>query len=253
MKKTAAWILLLILLVPFACSFTHTDEFYVNDYAGVLTESQEASILAAARELASQTKAQVVVLTVQSLDGTSIEEYAIDIAEDWGIGDKKEDNGVLILLSTGDREIRVEVGYGLEGCLPDAKTGRLIDTYAIPYYQKDDFANGTEQLFYAVLNTVRAEYGLSSVSVPDANEANKYAQAPLPQEELGLYETIAPLVALLLLVGLAIVTKGRIFLWIGFGGRGRGGRGGGFGGGYGGGRSSGGGGSFGGGGASRRF
>ncbi len=252
MKRTVAGILLLVLLVPFVCSFTHTDAFYVNDYAGVLTESQEAGILAAARELARKTRAQVVVLTVRSLEGKAIEEYALDVARDWGIGDEDEDNGVLILLSTGDREIRVEVGLGLEGCLPDGKTGRLIDTYAIPYYAQDDFANGTEQLFYAVLNAVRAEYNLDSVSVPDANEANKHAQEPLPEEELSLYETIAPLLALLLFVGLAIATKGRIFLWIGLVGRGRGGRGG-HGGGYGGGRSSGGGGGFGGGGAGRRF
>ncbi len=249
MKRTVAGILLLVLLLPFVCSFTHTDAFYVNDYAGVLTESQEAGMIAAARDLASKTKAQVVVLTVKSLEGKPIEEYALEVARDWGIGDKKEDNGVLILLSTGDREIRIEVGLGLEGCLPDGKTGRLIDTNAIPYYAKDDFANGTEQLFYAVLNTVRAEYNLASVSVPAANEANKHAQDPIPQEKLDLYETIAPLLAVLLFVGLAIATKGRIFLWIGLSGRGRGGRGGG----YGGGRSSGGGGGFGGGGASRRF
>ncbi len=248
MKKTAAWILLLILLLPFVCSFSHTDAFYVNDYAGVLTESQEARITASARELASKTKAQVVVLTVKSLEGKSIEEYAIEVARDWGIGDKKEDNGVLILLSTGDREIRVEVGYGLEGCLPDGKTGRLIDTHAIPYYREDDFANGTEQLFYAVLNVVRGEYNLDPVSAPGASSANKDAQEPLPQEKVDLYETLAPLLLILIFVALAVVTRGRIFLWIGLGGRGRGGHGG-----SGGGRSYGGGGGFGGGGAGRKF
>ncbi len=246
MKKTVAGILCLILILPFICSLTHSDAFYVNDNAGVLTESQEKNILASAKDLAGKTKAQIVVLTVKSLDGKPIEEYALDIARDWGIGDKDEDNGVLILLSTGDREVRVEVGLGLEGCLPDAKTGRLLDTYAIPYYQKNDFANGTEQLYYAILNEVRVEYGLERIEVPTANAANKDAQEPLPDDSMTSGEMLFMLIAVVGFIVLVVLTKGRILFWIGLGGRG--GRGG-----SGGGRSFGGGGGFGGGGAGRKF
>ncbi len=239
MKKRFAGILLLVLLLPFVCSLAHTDAFYVNDYAEVLSEEQEASILSTARALADQTKAQVVVLTVQSLEGKSISEYALEVARDWGIGDKNENNGVLILLATEDREIRVEVGLGLEGCLPDGKTGRLIDTYAIPYYEDDDFGKGTEQLFYAVVNEVCAEYGVESLAV---------LEEP-PEEGIGLYNAIAMLLLAAAMIAATILTRGRIF-FVFFGGFGpRGGpRGGG-----GGGRSFGGGGGFGGGGAGRRF
>ncbi len=245
MKRTVAGILLLVLILPFVCSFTHTDAFYVNDNAGVLTQAQEAGMLSAARELADKTKAQVVVLTVQSLDGKDAAEYAIEIARDWGIGDKKEDNGVLILLSTGDREIRVEVGLGLEGCLPDGKTGRLIDTHAMPYYAENDFANGTEQLFYAVLNEVRAEYALDPISVPSPDDENRVAQEPQPERKMTVSEMVTMGLFLVALIAAVILSKGRILFWIGLGGFGRGGGGGG--------RSFGGGGGFGGGGAGRKF
>ncbi len=240
---------MLLLLLPFVCSFDHTEEFYVNDFAGVLTSGQEQGIVSSAKSLHKETEAQVVVLTVESLEGKSIEEYAIEVAREWGIGDKEKNNGVLILLSTGDREIRVEVGLGLEGCLPDGKTGRLIDTYAIPYYSENDFANGTEQLYYAVLNVVREEYALEAVGVPEANAENKDAQEHEYEEQVGVPAAAAFIIIVLVCVAAFGGSRFGFFpIFIGFGGRGgRGGRGG-FGGG-----SFGGGGGFGGGGAGRKF
>ncbi len=239
-KRKTSLVLLVLLLLPFICSFTHTEEFYVNDYAGVLTSTQEAGIVSTARELANKTGAQVVVLTVESLEGEDMATVALDTAREWKIGDKEKNNGVLILLSTGDREVRVEVGTGLEGCLPDGKTGRLIDAYAIPYYKENDFSNGTEQLFYAVLNVVREEYELEAVGIPDADAANKEAQEHEYEEE-----GISPIAAIIMLILIALFVFGSSRLgffpiFLGFGGRG--GRGG-----------FGGGGSFGGGGAGRKF
>ncbi len=245
-KRGTSLVLLVLLLLPFICSFSHTEEFYVNDYAGVLTSAQESGIVSSARALQKQTGAQVVVLTVESLEGKDSATYALEIARDWGIGDKEKNNGVLILLSTGDRDIRVEVGLGLEGCLPDGKTGRLIDTYAIPYYEENDFANGTEQLFYAVLNVVREEYALEAVGIPEANADNKAAQEHEYEEEgMPIVAYFIGIIVLCVMV-FACAKLGIFPIFIGFGG-GRGGRGG-FGGG-----SFGGGGGFGGGGAGRRF
>ncbi len=252
MKKLLCMALLLLIGLLCLCSFAPTDGFYVNDHAGILTDSQESGILAAANELQRATGAQVVVLTVTDLEGKAIEEYALDVAREWGIGDKKKDNGVLLLLSTGDREVRVEVGQGLEGRLPDGKTGRLIDSHAIPYYRDNDFANGTEQLYYALLNEVRAEYGLEPIAVPGPNEENKAAQEYEPEEGLSFMGSI------LVIVICALVFGGMSFVMYRGGYRSRGGFGGGFGGGFrgGGGRSGGsfgGGGGFGGGGAGRKF
>ena len=248
MKKLIAGLLLILLILPVACMAASaatpspTAAFYVNDMAGVLSAEQEKSMVSAAEQLAKQTGAQVVVLTVTTLDGKDITEYALEIARAWGIGGKEKNNGVLILLSTGDREVRVEVGLGLEGCLPDGKTGRLIDTYAIPYYAQNDFGNGTEQLFHAVMNVVCEEYSIdpASLNVPVVDT--------LEEEEMTTFDLIFLLVAFAGMIALIVLTRGRVLLFFGFGGFGRGGRGGG-----GGGRNFGGGGSFGGGGASRRF
>ncbi len=251
MKKKMAAVLLILLILPFICSLSPTKEFYINDNAGVLAEVQEERILAAAVELEKKTGAQIVILTVESLDGKTSSEYALEIARDWGIGDEEKDNGVLILLSTGDRDIRVEVGRGLEGCLPDGKTGRLIDDYAMPLYKENDFANGTEQLFYAILNIVREEYELEAVSIPDSSEEYKDAQE-WEEETPSPWLTVIAIIGVIafVMIRIALARRG-IFIFGGFGGFGGPRGGGGFGGG--GGSYRGGGGGFGGGGAGRKF
>ena len=247
MKKLIAGLLLILLILPLACTAVSaampspTAAFYVNDMAGVLPDAQEKSMVSAAEQLAKQTGAQVVVLTVTDLDGQEPGQYATDIARKWGVGDNKKDNGVLILLSTGDRAIEIAVGEGLEGCLNDGKVGRLIDEYAIPYYSENDFATGTEQLFHAVMNVVCEEYSIdpASLNVPVMDTA---------EEEATIWDLVFLGIALAGFVAVMVLTRGRALIFLGFGGFGRGGRGGG-----GGSRNFGGGGSFGGGGAGRRF
>ena len=85
-----------------------TSDFFVNDFASCLTEEDKSTIQALGEELYEKTKAQVVVVTVQSLGGRDIESYSIGLAREWGIGDKDDDSGVLLLLSTGDRQVRME-------------------------------------------------------------------------------------------------------------------------------------------------
>lgn len=140
-----------------------TTQFYVNDYAQVLEQSTEDFIMEHSPSLAQETGAQVVVLTVPSLDGKSPDDYALEVGRDWDIGGAQEKNGLLILLSTGDRQIRVEVGAGLEGALNDAKVGRIIDDYAVGYYGEDDFDTGTLELYKALLSQVMEEYNLESL------------------------------------------------------------------------------------------
>ena len=121
--------------------------FYVNDYADVLSEETENYILNSNIDLQSKTKAQIVVVTVKTLDGKTIEEYATELFREFGIGDKEKNNGVLLLCSTGDRMFRIEVGYGLEGALPDGKTGRIQDQYIIPYLKNDNYDEGIKNGF----------------------------------------------------------------------------------------------------------
>ena len=87
----------------------------------------------------------------------SIEEAAVQLFSLWGIGKKSKDNGLLLLWSTGDRRVRVEVGYGLEGVLPDGKTGAILDTYVIPKFKSGQFDEGVLAGVAALLSVARNE------------------------------------------------------------------------------------------------
>lgn len=160
-------LLLIVLLFPvlMGAAPAHTQSFYVNDYADVLSEETEAELMSTALDLYNQTTAQVVVLTINSLEGEDISDYAVETFRDWGIGDSNKNNGVLIVLSIEDREMWMTTGYGLEGTLTDVRLGQLRDAYAKPYYKNDDFETGTKLLFNAIINEIRTEeYGLEPVS-----------------------------------------------------------------------------------------
>ena len=137
-----------------------TTEFYVNDYADIVSPEVEEHIININKNLHKETGAQVVVVTVNSLNGYSVEEYATTLFRKFGIGDKEKNNGVLLLISKGDRLLRIEVGYGLEGAIPDGKAGRIRDTYITPYLKNDDWDNGIKNGFDAIIVEVCEEYNI---------------------------------------------------------------------------------------------
>lgn len=119
-----------------------TEEFYVNDYANILSSETEKYIMDKSVALNKVDGTQIVVVTVPNLDGNSLEDYAYDLFKEFKIGDKEKDNGLLLLLALEERKFRVEVGNGLEGILPDGKTGRFQDQYIIPYLKDDKWDEG---------------------------------------------------------------------------------------------------------------
>lgn len=219
-----------------------TDRFFVNDFADVISTQDENTIYALGVQLYEKTGAQVVAVTVPSLDGMDISEYGVKLGRQWGIGDAEKNTGVLLILATDDREVGISVGYGLEGAITDAKSGILLDNYAIPHFAEDDFSTGMVNTYRALVNEVCLEFGVE----PE--------DGYVPAEELeddgpGV---IALLLFVVVLVLLLISSRGRFPFILFHGGYG--------GGGFRSGDSSfssggfrGGGGSFGGGGASRRF
>lgn len=227
-----------------------TEAFFVNDFADVINADDEQKILSQGATLQENTKAQAVVVTIETLDGKPIEEYALEIGREWGVGDEEEDSGIVILLSKKDREIYIAVGYGLEGALPDSKTGRIIDLYAIPKLSADDFSGGLADVYNAIINEIYIEYGIETTPnyIPIDN-------IPQNQEESSAGKVAISWVVMIGIVALYIIFfggRGGLFIFGGprfFGGFG--GFGGGSSGGFGG--FSGGGGSFGGGGAGRKF
>lgn len=137
-----------------------TYKFYVNDYANLIDTDVENYIINTNNSLYTKTGAQIVVVTVQNLDGQAIEEYATELFRKFGIGDKTKNNGILMLLALDEREFRIEVGYGLEGCLPDGKTGRIQDEYIIPYLRQNNWNDGIKNGYNAILEVVKDEYNI---------------------------------------------------------------------------------------------
>lgn len=135
-----------------------TSTFYVRDDEGLLSPSTEERIVQISAELARKTKAQVVVLTTPDLEGLDSSTFAITVLREWGIGDATLNNGVLILLSLGEGLSRIEVGYGLEGALPDSLLGRIQDTYMLPYYNDGDFDEGMLNGYMAIVEKIAEEY-----------------------------------------------------------------------------------------------
>lgn len=131
---------------------------YVQDFADLLTPETEARLLTIGNELNQKTTAQLAVVTVNSLGETSIEDYAIGLFRTWGIGSKDKNNGVLLLIAPNERQSRIEVGYGLEGALPDGKTGRIQDEYLIPKFQEGDFNGGISDCYLVLAGVIAEEY-----------------------------------------------------------------------------------------------
>ncbi|HXL15472.1 MAG TPA: TPM domain-containing protein, partial [Methylomirabilota bacterium] len=115
---------------------------YVSDFAGVVDEASRDSTEAIARELREKTGAELAVVTLQDLGGEEIDPVAVDLYKAWGIGTKGKDEGVLILLAVKERRVRIEVGYGLEGILPDGLCGSIIRHVMAPELSQGLFGPG---------------------------------------------------------------------------------------------------------------
>lgn len=146
-----------------------TSDFYVNDFAGVFSDEEKSKLMTNAVNLSNELDGiQVVVTTIKSLDGDTVENYAYNMYNQYGIG--KDDMGLLILLATEDRQIRVEVGRAMEGYINDAKGGRFIDQYAIPYLKENKFNEGLISLQEAFITEIRDS--VNSEKVDGAGKIN---------------------------------------------------------------------------------
>ncbi len=114
----------------------------LNDYAGVLKPQERSALAKVLNDLEARTTAQLAVVTVGSLEGGQIDDFAVKLFNKWGIGQKGKDNGVLLLVAVKDRKARIEVGYGLEAILPDALAGRVLDEQLFPAFRQERYADG---------------------------------------------------------------------------------------------------------------
>jgi len=220
---------------------------YVVDLAGVIRDDVNSELNTYLQTLEQKTTAQVLVLTVRSLDNQAIEEFAFNTKEKWKLGQKGKDNGVLIVVAMNDRKYRIEVGYGLESVLPDSMVGSIGREYFVPYFRAGDYSTGIYAGTIAVIRTIAAHEGVSITNGPErAQPRGAYSGKPIST----LNKIILIAFGIILLV-LCLANPGQcflLFLLFSQGGGGRGGWSGGSGGFRGGGSFGGGGGGSGGGG-----
>jgi uncharacterized protein len=219
---------------------------HVVDLANIIENNIELKLNAHLRELEQKTTAQVVVLTILSLEGESLEDFSISTAHDkWKIGQKDKDNGVLIVIASQDKKYRFEVGYGLEGILPDSLVGSIGRSFLVPYFQKGDYSTGIYAATLVLIDKIASDKGVQITGMP------RLQRGTYPQKQEGERNILHTIFALLFLFGaiVLLIKNPRLFLLLllmsslgggrrsgwssggGFGGGGFGGSGGGFGGG----------------------
>jgi uncharacterized protein len=148
---------------------------HVNDYAAMLSTASERQLEALLTDFEQKESTQIVVLTIPSLQGDSLEDFSIRVAEAWKIGQTKLDNGAILLIAKNDRKIRIDVGYGLEGRLTDLVAGRIIRNVIAPQFKSGRFDQGITEGVAAMIDAVRGEY-----SVADAPRQPRQAQKGVP-------------------------------------------------------------------------
>lgn len=134
---------------------------YILDQTRTLTKEDVQKMNRMGFELQQKTKAQIAVLIIPTLDGEDVTEYANKVFRSWGIGEKDKNNGILFLIALKDKQMRIEVGYGLEGAINDAKAGQILDDYAIPYFKQGQIGKGVVNTYAILVGEAAKEYGIT--------------------------------------------------------------------------------------------
>jgi uncharacterized protein len=133
----------------------------VTDLAGILTLDQVAGLDSKLQQLEKTDSTQVAILIIPGLEGESLEDFSIRVAEAWRLGQKGRDNGALLLISMKDRAIRIEVGYGLEPTLTDARSSQIIRNEIVPRFRAGDFYGGIDAGVTGIIQTIHGAYQAS--------------------------------------------------------------------------------------------
>ncbi len=198
---TRGWVGLLVLLfiVPAAWSLDIPPlTGRIVDQAQVMLPAHLSELNDALTDHESKTTNQIAVLTLSSLAGEPLEEFSHRVASAWGLGQKGTDNGVLLLVAIQERKIRIEVGYGLEGTLTDAKSSRIIRHEIVPRFRQEEYSKGIVAGVQAILKTIEGTY---TAPTPSAT------QSP---EKFSLWQTFGSAVVLGTLVGLFLGSRRRL-------------------------------------------
>jgi uncharacterized protein len=226
---------------------------YVNDFAGVLSATTVEGLTQLSTEVDQKAKAQIAVVTIKTLEGNPVEDFANHLFQKWGVGHKGTDRGVMVLLATDDHKYWTEVGYGLEPILPDGKVGGF-GRDMLPLLRQRNYNGAVTQIMSQIAEVIAQDNHISLDSLGDIHAVTPAAGAGAGQQlHLTVGEIILLFVVVIIVGPFLLRFLGPLFLISlltgGGGRRGDGWGGGGFGGGGGGGFGGFGGGSSGGGGA----
>lgn len=209
---------------------------YVNDFAGLLSYSDKVAIARYAAELERKTTAQVAIVTIKTTQPETIQGFSVRLFDQWKIGQKGKDNGVLLLVAVDDRKAWITTGYGMEGAIPDVIANKIVRDGMIPYFKRGQFSEGIMNGAVSVISLVAKEYDVEITG----QETQVYKA--VHRKKSGL-EIVFTILFFILVMGMRSGLLGYFLLGSMMGGRrrgghwygaGTGGSGGGFSGGFGG-------------------
>ena len=158
----------------------------VTDNADILSKETRRTITESLKAHEQKTGNQIAVLTIRSLEGESIEEYAVAVFNAWKLGQKGKDNGILVVVAPNDRRMRIEVGYGLEGILPDGLAGSIIRTIMTPQFKTGNYNGGIQAGIQAIIDVLE---GGKLTAVESTAAGKEKASSGLGLDDIGLSVT----------------------------------------------------------------
>ena len=165
--KRAAFLASLIVLLCASAAHAYTSpgkpQGFVNDFSDIISADSQVRLEQQLSAFSNETTIQISVVTIPTLGDETIETYAVELFEEWGIGGKEKDNGALLLVAPNDREVRIEVGYGLEGVLTDAQSNGIIQKIIIPAFREANFEKGITDGALAIIEVTKSEADYSAV------------------------------------------------------------------------------------------
>jgi len=158
MKKIILILLFFIITPTYAYYNPGAPVGFINDFAGVIDDDYQQRIEEKLQLFRQETSNEIVVVTIDGLQDDYIENFAVELFKDWGIGTKEKNNGVLLLVAVNDRQMRIEVGYGLEGALTDAQSSWIINNTLKPAFQEQNYGGGIDQAIDKIISAIKGEY-----------------------------------------------------------------------------------------------
>jgi uncharacterized protein len=160
MKKYLHFLILFFIILPTGVQALDVPPLqgYVNDYAGMISPGAKERLEGELKAFEQSDSTQLVILTIPSLQGETIDGFGIKVAEAWKIGQKNKDNGIILLIAKQEHKIRIEVGRGLEGRLTDLLAGRIVDLVIAPRFKRGDFDGGFVAGVSALIDATRGEF-----------------------------------------------------------------------------------------------